>query len=152
MMRVMRKRKRIFLIGAILLAAIQFVRPHWNKSDMPTPDEIGLKYTTSAEVQGILKHSCYDCHSNNTIYPWYAHIQPVGWWIQSHVSDGKRHLNFSEFGKYTDKKAKKKFEDIEDAATNGWMPLDSYVWLHQDTKLNADQVKALARWAGALKK
>lgn len=84
-------------------------------------------------------------------YPWYANIQPVGLWMQSHVNDGKRHLNFSEFGSYPEKKAKHKFEEIEDATSNGWMPLGSYLLIHGDARLSPEQAKAVSEWAGALK-
>jgi hypothetical protein len=85
------------------------------------------------------------------VYPWYADVQPVGWWLQGHINDAKQELNFSEFETYTEKKAKHKFEEIEDAATNGWMPLTSYTWLHPGTRLTPDQSKAVAGWAAQLK-
>ena len=144
-------RKKIVIGILALLIVIQFIRPSRNISNQATPNEIGLKYAVSDEVQTVIKHACYDCHSNNTVYPWYTNVQPVGWWIQWHINDGKRHLNFSEFATYTDKRAKDKFEEIEDAATNGWMPLSSYTWLHEGTKLTPAQGKALATWAAGLK-
>jgi len=144
--------KRKILIGLLLVfVAIQFIRPARNHSDQATPNEIGLHYQVPQEVHAILKHSCYDCHSNNTVYPWYANVQPAGWWIQWHINDGKHHLNFSEFGSYSEKKAKDKYEDIEDAASKGWMPLDSYVWLHRDTRLTPEQARVVASWAAGLK-
>ena len=144
-------RKKILIGVLVFLVVIQFIRPARNISNEATPNEIGLKYTVPDEVRAILKHSCYDCHSNNTKYPWYADVQPVGWWLQWNISDGKEHLNFSEFSTYTVKKARHRFEDIEDAATNGWMPLSSYTWLHEGTKLNPEQAKILATWAAGLK-
>jgi Haem-binding domain len=144
--------KRKALIGlVIILIGIQFIRPARNVGEAEGPNEISKKYQVVAEIHAVLKQSCYDCHSNNTRYPWYINIQPVGWWMQSHVNEGRHHLNFSEFGKYPEKKAKHKFEEIEDAASNGWMPLDSYLWIHHDAKLTPDQSKAIAMWAGGLK-
>jgi hypothetical protein len=144
--------KRKVLIGSvIILIAIQFIRPTRNIDVAEGENEISKKYQLTAEIHSVLKQSCYDCHSNNTRYPWYTNIQPVGWWMQSHVNEGKHHLNFSEFGTYPEKKAKHKFEEIEDAASNGWMPLDSYLWIHRDAKLTVEQSKAIAMWAGGLK-
>lgn len=144
--------KRKIWIGIIaLVVIIQFFRPTRNISLQPAPNEIATKYNVPEDVQTILKHSCYDCHSNNTTYPWYSNLQPVGWWLQWHIDDAKRHLNFSEFAGYPEKRAKKKFEEIEDAATNGWMPLDSYTWMHEGTRLTPEQGKAVASWAAALK-
>ena len=144
--------KKKVLVGLlIVLVAIQFIRPSRNVSDKATPNEIGLHYPVPQEVKVILEHACYDCHSNNTVYPWYVNVQPAGWWMQWHINDGKRHLNFSEFGTYSEKKAKEKYGDIEDEVFNGEMPLDSYVWLHRDTRLTAEQTKVVVDWAKALK-
>ncbi len=147
----MTKRNKILLAIALILVAIQVIRPTRNIGEAIGPNDISKAYQVPAEVHSVLQQSCYDCHSNKTNYPWYANIQPIGWWLQSHINDGKRHLNFSEYGTYAEKKAKHKFEEIEDAATNGWMPMESYLWMHPETKLTPDQSKAIAQWAGALK-
>jgi Haem-binding domain len=144
-------RRKLTIAIPLFIIAIQFIRPTRNVSGAASPNEIGSHYTVPDEVHTVLKHSCYDCHSNNTVYPWYANVQPVGWWLQWHINDGKRHLNFSEFGSYPQKRAKKKFEEIEDATSNSWMPLDSYVWLHADTRLTPEQARRVSEWAGALK-
>ena len=141
-----------YLIGVLaVFVIIQFIRPTWNNSKNINQNDIMIRYRVSDEIQGILRQSCFDCHSNNTRYPWYAQVQPVGWWLQNYVSDGKRHLNFSEFGSYPEKKAKKKFEEIVDEVGEGEMPLGSYLRLHADAKLTTEQAKALTDWAGALK-
>ena len=91
--------------------------------------------------------ACYDCHSNTTRYPWYANIQPVGWWLASHVNDGKQHLNFSEFAAYSPKRAAKKFDQIIDEVTDREMPLASYKLGHPDARLTNAQSKLLTDWA-----
>jgi hypothetical protein len=144
-------KKKILLSVLALLVVIQFIRPARNTSVQANPNEIGLHYPMPDQVQAILKYSCYDCHSNNTVYPWYANVQPIGWLIQGDVNNAKHHLDFSDFGSYSTKKAKHKFEDIEDAATNGWMPLKSYIWLHKDAQLTLEQSKLVASWAAGLK-
>ena len=145
----MKKKIITGLIGIVVI--MQLLRPTRNVSDQISENEISKHYQIPEELHAILKKSCYDCHSNNTQYPWYVNIQPIGWWLQSHVNDGKRHLNFSEFGSYPEKKAKHKFEEMEDAMTNGWMPLESYLLIHQEAKLTPEQYKSMAQWAGALK-
>ena len=148
----MTRRKKILVAIAVVLVVIKFIRPAKNISDLNGLNEIGKHYNVPENVQTILKQSCYDCHSNNTRYPWYANIQPVGWWIHySHVNDGKGHLNFSEYGGYTEKKAKHTFEEITDEVREGEMPLGTYTFLHPDAKLSADQTKTLLDWAEALK-
>jgi hypothetical protein len=147
----MNMKKKIGLGLLAVLVVIQFVRPTRNVSANESPNEISKFYDVPAEVHAVLKKSCYDCHSNNTVYPWYTNIQPVGLWLQSHVNDGKGELNFSEFGTYPQKKAKHKFEEIEEVVGEGEMPLSSYTLIHRDTKLTSEQSSAIAAWAGALK-
>lgn len=144
--------RKILTAVLVVLIAIQFIRPSQNNGDADGENAISKKFQVPEQVQTILKQSCYDCHSNNTRYPWYANIQPVGWWIQySHVNDGKRHLNFSEYASYSDKRAKHKFEEIADEIREGGMPLGTYTFLHHDAVLSAEQTKTLIDWAESLK-
>ena len=101
-------------------------------------------------MQDVLKKSCYDCHSYNTKYPWYNNIQPVAWWLQTHVNEGKHDLNFNEFATYAPKKQYHKLKDIIDSQNDGWMPLDSYLWIHKDAILTKDQRDELIKWADSL--
>src|SRR6185295_624201 len=104
-------RKKIFLIILAILVIIQFIRPTKNKSSMVSKNDIANHYEVPDSIKKILEVSCNDCHTNNTEYPWYANVQPVGWWMQWHVNDGKGHLNFSEFAAYTPKRQHKKLEE-----------------------------------------
>lgn len=143
--------RKIALLLAALLVLIQFIRPEKNANPELSTADISQVYAMPAAVKNILVQSCYDCHSNHTRYPWYAHIQPVAWWLNSHIQEGKEHLNFSEFGTYPAKKANHKLEEVEEAVTDGWMPLDSYLWVHRDARLTADQAQAVADWARELR-
>src|ERR1700760_3642067 len=118
--------KKIILVLFAAFIAIQFFRPVKNVSTKVSANEITTKYPTSAAVRHILEVACYDCHSNNTRYPWYAEIQPTAWWLASHVEDGKKHLNFSEFGALTEKKQARKLQQVVDEITDKTMPLPSY--------------------------
>ncbi|MBS1952277.1 MAG: heme-binding domain-containing protein [Bacteroidetes bacterium] len=143
--------KKILLALALVLVVIQFIRPARNTGEAEGPNFIATKYHVPAEVQTILKQSCYDCHSNHTNYPWYTNIQPLGWWIQSsHINDGKRHLNFSEYATYKDKRAKHKFEDMVDEMKEGGMPLESYTFMHREAALSPEQAKTIMDWAQAV--
>jgi hypothetical protein len=143
-------RKILYGLAAVV-AVIQFVRPERNDSTDITTADLSRLYSVPPEIKSILEKSCYDCHSNRTRYPWYAEIQPVGWWLNSHIQEGKEHLNFSEFGAYPGKKADHKLEEIEEAVTEGWMPLGSYVWIHRDAQLHPEQAQAIAAWAHSLR-
>jgi hypothetical protein len=143
--------KKILLGLFVVLVAIQFIRPARNVSTAPGPQDLSAKHPVPAPVQGLLQRACYDCHSNNTHYPWYAEVQPVGWWLNQHVQDGRRHLDFSTFGTYTAKRAGKKAEEIADEVEHREMPLKSYTWMHPESRLTAEEIKLLVDWANGLR-
>ncbi|TCJ14274.1 cytochrome C [Flaviaesturariibacter flavus] len=145
-------RKRILLILLAILVILQFIRPERNESTAQQPGSILNGYPASPQVTGILKKACFDCHSNNTHYPWYTNIQPVGWWMQHHVDEGKRKLNFDEFRTYNTRKQVKKMEETVELVKKGEMPLDSYTWIHKDAKLDAGERQALTAWADSVGK
>lgn len=145
----MRRKVLLTLLGILVL--IQFVRPEKNQSTGVSANDITTKYAVPADVHNLLKRSCFDCHSNNTVYPWYDNIQPVAWWLSNHINEGKRELNFSEFATYSPKKADHKLEEVGEAVTEGWMPLGSYLWVHHDAKLKPEEAKLIADWASQLR-
>lgn len=144
------KRKIIWFL-VIVLIGIQFIRPAKNTATALSAKDISTAYTVPAEVSGILKKACNDCHSNNTVYPWYSNIQPVAWWLQHHVNEGKGELDFSEFASYSPKKQHHKLEEVIEQVKEGEMPLNSYTWIHKDAKLTEAEKLALSEWAGALR-
>jgi len=142
--------KKLLLLLLIVLVVIQFIRPAENHSGKLSKNDITLHYTVPDTVLAILKTSCYDCHSNNTRYPWYNRVQPVAWWLSSHVKDGKRELNFSEFASYPLAKQAKKLKNTVKQIKGGGMPLNSYLWIHKDAKLEEGQKDTLIQWANSL--
>jgi hypothetical protein len=139
--------KKIILLLLGLVVIAQFIRPAKNVSAVVGPNDISVKHPVPANVAALLQRACYDCHSNNTKYPWYAEVQPAGWWLASHVNDGKRHLNFSEFAAYTPKRAKTKAGEIVDEIEEQKMPLKSYTWMHPEARLTAEEIKLIIAWA-----
>lgn len=144
--------KKIIIGLILLLVAAQFVRPAKNQSTAVSPNDINLKHPVPAEVKAVLERACYDCHSNQTSYPWYAEVQPVAWWLDRHIKDGKRHLNFSEFGSYPAKRAAKKAAEVGEEVTQHEMPLSSYTWMHPEARLTPAEIKLLADWGENLSK
>lgn len=142
--------KKILWVLVILLVVIQFFHPKKNQSPGDQPNAIAKAYPVPAAVTDILKVSCYDCHSNNTAYPWYNNIQPVAWWMSSHVKDGKKELNFDEFATYTPKRAHRKLDELIEQVKEGEMPLNSYTWIHKNAVLTAEQKNTLLNWAQTL--
>ena len=136
----------------IALVAIQFIHPKKNVATGDQPNAMAKVHTVPDDVNAILKKACNDCHTNNTLYPWYSKIQPVHWWLDDHIKEGKGHLNFDE---YTNKRLRyqyHKLEEVIEQVKEGEMPLESYTWIHKDAKLTADEKNKLINWAeGAIK-
>jgi hypothetical protein len=142
--------KKILIALIIVLIGIQLIRPNRNSSAEASPNDIAQHFAVPGNVTQVLKENCYDCHSNNTNYPWYTNIQPVGWWMQHHVNDGKEELNFSEFGTYKPKRQAHKMEEIAELVGEGEMPLKSYTWMHKNAVLNQQQKEIIIKWAKEL--
>lgn len=96
--------KKVALALLVVFVALQFYRPEKNQAQGNHTASFIIQTNPSLEVKLVLQESCYDCHSNNTEYPWYNNVAPVSFWLADHVKDGKKHLNFSDWGNYTDKK------------------------------------------------
>lgn len=145
----MSRNKKITIGVIVFLIVLQFVPMTKNQGSVSANDLISTTEVPD-EVGKILKTACYDCHSNNTVYPWYASIQPVGFWLNGHVNGGKQHLNFSEWATYDAKKKAHKLEEICEEIEEAHMPLKSYTWLHEGTRLNDAQVKLVCDWAKSM--
>jgi hypothetical protein len=132
------------LLSAFII--IQFIRPDWNTGKVHGANDLNHTVTVPENIEGILSKACYDCHSNGTNYPWYTNIQPVGWWTQKHVNEGKDELNFSEFKTYKLKRQRHKLHECEEMIEEGEMPLESYLWIHSEAKLTKTEKEALIAW------
>jgi hypothetical protein len=143
--------KAIILVAMAILIVIQFFHPSRNVSNKQSPSDIAAVYGVPSNVETILKKACNDCHSNNTRYPWYANIQPVAWWLKNHIREGKRELNFNEFGSYRISKQYHKLESMIHEVKEGDMPLGSYTIIHTDARLTDDEKKTLNEWAQSIR-
>ena len=140
--------KKILLTLLALFLIIQLFRPEKNNSNDLTY-AVSKKYEVPEEVAMILKNACNDCHTNNTVYPWYANIQPAAWWLDEHVVDGKRHLNLSDFTNLPIAVQNHKFEEIVEVIDENEMPLESYTYLglHQEANLSSTDKDIIKGWA-----
>jgi Haem-binding domain len=143
--------KKTCQILLLVFIVIQFIRPAKNKADGISANDITNAYDVPKDVQTILKTSCYDCHSNNTVYPWYANIQPAAWWLDDHIQEGKRELNFSEFASYRIGRKYRKLDEINSEVKHDEMPLNSYLWIHKNAKLDDKQKLILANWVTSVR-
>jgi hypothetical protein len=149
----MKRLLRVRLLGPVLgliLAGIQFLPPARSLGAADNPQDIDHHYAVPADVHRLLAAACYDCHSNHTDYPWYAKVQPVGWWLAHHVNGGKDHLNFSRFGAYGPRQAARKLDAIAAQVDEGDMPLHSYTWMHPAARLTVEQRQKIVDWAQRL--
>jgi len=139
------------ILGALLLALllIQFIRP--SQDNPPTDQAQSFQQVANppAEVVSVLKSACYDCHSNETVYPWYSQIAPFSWWLANHINEGREHLNFSTYGQISAEDKGKVMEEIAEVIQKNEMPLASYTWLHPEAKLSEAQKNMLMQWANS---
>ncbi|RYE35902.1 MAG: hypothetical protein EOP48_30025 [Sphingobacteriales bacterium] len=144
----MTQMKKIGLIALVPLIGIQVIQPARNTSgQVPSSKDITIITSPDPEVKALLKTACYDCHSNNTNYPWYATIQPMGWLLSSHISNGKAELNFDEFGNYPGRRQQSKLKSIASQVEKDEMPLGSYSLMHKEARLNREQKTMIINWA-----
>lgn len=139
--------KKIMWVLLAALIAIQFIHPKRNKSEGPQPNYIGKVYAIPDDVQSIMAKACNDCHSNNTRYPWYSKIQPVHWWLNKHVVEGKKKINYDEYTNRPLRYQYHKLEETIEMVKEGEMPLNSYTWTHKDAKLTEEEKAKITGWA-----
>lgn len=138
--------KRIGLaLGAILILLQFFQIDKSSETTSATTDFIAIE-KPDEKVKVILEKACYDCHSNQTKYPWYSYIQPVGWWLQDHIEEGSEHLDFAKWDSYSAKRKAHKVKEMIEEVEEGEMPLDSYTWVHSEAKLSEDEKTTLINW------
>ncbi|CDT00804.1 heme-binding domain-containing protein [Sphingobacterium cavernae] len=136
------------LLAVVLL--IQLVRPQKNTAVIPAGKVFVDAFKVSEQVNAILAVSCYDCHSNKTEYPWYSEIQPMAWFMDKHIKDGKEKLNFDELPSYGSRKLNSKFTQIITQIEQDKMPLTSYLWMHEGASLSLADKKLLVDYFNSL--
>mgnify|MGYP006392703423 FL=1 len=130
------------LVVAIVLV-IQVIPVERNVSTVPPGQSFEKTEKVPANVAAILKVSCYDCHSNNSRYPWYSELQPGAWFMAQHIKKGRDELNFDEFNNYSKRRKKAKIKSIISQIEKDEMPLKSYRMMHGNARLSTDKKKEL---------
>ena len=145
-------RKLLKWVGIVVIIAfvgLQFTTPARTNPPVDQSQTIEARAQVPPQVSAILDRSCRDCHTNNSVWPWYSHVAPVSWLVVGHVNDARRSMNMSEWGHLNPDRQQKKLQQICDEVTDGAMPLGSYTPLHPGSKLSADDVKTLCEWANS---
>lgn len=131
------------LVLLVILVGLQFFPTGANHSTTVPSTDFVKTYETPEQVAQILRTSCYNCHSNNTDYPWYSRVQPVGWLLEDHINKGKEVLNLSEFGSYSGRKQQSKLTSIISQIEDDKMPLPAYIFIHREARLSKEKKKTL---------
>ena len=143
--------KIIGLVLLVVLVGLQFFPARSNQNTIVPSTDFVKTYKVPEQVAQMLYTSCYNCHSNNTDYPWYSRVQPVGWFLENHISKGKEELNFSEFGSYSGRRQQSKLTSMISQVEDDKMPLASYTFIHSDARLSAVNKKNLVDYLKTLK-
>lgn len=143
--------KIILLILLVAFAGIQFIPAERNQTDIVPKTDFMLVNDVPNDIKNKLQVSCYDCHSNNTKYPWYNKVQPVARFLEGHIKEGKAELNFNEWDDYSNRRKNSKLKSIINQIENGEMPLDSYTLIHGNAKLSEIEKKLLIEFMSDLK-
>lgn len=133
--------KRLAIAFVVTLIAVQFVPV--NRINPPVEG----KPVMSAELEPVVRRACYDCHSNETRWPWYTGIAPISLLIARDVQEGRRELNFSTWDRYDERRKARKLNEIVKEVEKGTMPPWYYVPVHPDARLSPAQQELIVRWA-----
>ncbi len=136
----MSKAKIVLIVLIVVLVGIQFIP--LQRTNPPVQEEI----PAPPDVKQVLQQSCYDCHSNQTEWPWYSYVAPVSFLVASDVNEGRRHLNFSTWNLYDQKKKSRKLDHVAEEVEEGEMPLWYYLIMHQGAKLSDRDKARIKEW------
>ena len=139
-----------WVLGGMALIALLLQLANPPRSNPPVIPGHDLLATNPppAKIAALLRAACYDCHSNETKWPWYSRVAPVSWWMADHIRNARKRLNLSEWPHENPERAAKKWNRIGEEVSSGDMPLPSYTWAHPAARLNTGQRQELANWAG----
>jgi hypothetical protein len=138
--------KIIAMVLLVVFVGIQLIPAKLNQSELEFDSDFLRTNDTPENIGQLLRISCYDCHSNNTVYPWYNKVQPVTWFLEDHIKEGKKELNFNEWKKYSDRKKNSKLKSIISQIRDDKMPLSSYTLIHRKAVLSNSEKELLINY------
>jgi len=144
----MMTRKKLFWVGlGIVSVGIQCFGPKRTNPPVILPHTIQSQLQIPPRVSDIMNHSCMDCHSYETRWPWYSRVAPISWWLVDNVNDGRNTLNLSEWTQYKPSYALATLRAMNQVVKVGAMPLDSYSKFHPQGKLSDEERRIFCDWA-----
>lgn len=146
----MKKALKPILVGLLVtFVVIQFIARPEKISEPVNENDIISVLEIEGPIATMLKSACYDCHSDQPRYPWYASVAPISWKIGEHIEEGRDELNFSKWATYSAKRRDHKLEEMIEEVEEGKMPQPNYVRMHSEAKLTDEQVASLKTWVTA---
>ena len=148
---ILMKQRVKWIFGGVLLAVglLQFTNPARTNPPVVPGHDFLASNAPPAQIVGLLRGACYDCHSFESQWPWYSRVAPISWWVVGHVNDGRKDLNFSAWPYDRPDRERSRYRKIRDTLESGEMPLSVYAWMHPAARLSDSDRKSLAEWADA---
>ena len=137
------------IVLVVLFAGIQLKRPARTNPPVDQSQTIETHTQMTPEAKAIFERSCNDCHSNKTVWPWYTNVAPISWWIAGHIDEARQNMNLSEWARLDRDHQDRKLRQICDEASDGGMPLSSYLPMHPKARLSEQDKKTLCDWTAA---
>ena len=134
----------------LVIACLQLKQIERIPFENPTEQDVFAIENSEEALEIMVKKNCYDCHSNQIKYPWYSSIAPVSWFVQDHIDDGRKHMNFSVWGTYSAEKKAHKAEEGYEEVEEGEMPLESYAFIHRHANLSEEERALIVDWFSSL--
>jgi len=139
--------KWFLVIAIVAFAGLQFTNPSLTNPPVEAGRDLMATNPPPPEVAKLIRDACYDCHSHETKWPWYARVAPVSTWIVGHMKEGREHVNFSEWPHDDAYRARKRLDRVADEVQSRAMPLPSYTWIHGKARLTEEQRGRILKWA-----
>lgn len=146
-MNVKKSAKSIIIVGLVVFALIQFIQPDRENPPFDPADTMQSQLQVPPHIKTLLERGCKDCHSNECEWPFYSYIAPVSWLVSYDVSEGRKHFNMSEWGKYKEGKKMQKLSGIYQLVSDRSMPLPKYIPLHSEANFTDEERQTLSGWA-----
>lgn len=143
--------KKILIAVVVIFALMQLIRIDKTNPETVLENDFISVNAPPAEIAEMLKTSCYDCHSNESVYPWYSNVAPVSWMLKKHINEAREHLNFSEWALYGAKDQAHALKECSKEVEKGKMPLSSYLIIHNESKLSEEQAASLVAYFKSFK-
>lgn len=142
----------LFILLVAVFVVIQFFGIERSNPEFDQNIDFITMENPPAEIEKTIRAACYDCHSNETIWPWYSYMAPASWLIEEHVLNGRDNLNLNDWGEYELEDRAYIIEEMIEEMEDGEMPLPGYDALHPDARLSDEQKEALYKWLRSIQR